>query len=88
VASCRTSFYTHLPPFPPQHPTKRTFCLLPSTTHPLWPFWKPVTFDVNKTEDEVASHLGMFNPRSVKAVHEAMDGVDEEGQTERDIDMD
>jgi hypothetical protein len=47
----------------------------------------------------VASHLGMFNPRSnmsfyelgldvVKAVHEAMDGVTQEDQGERDVEMD
>lgn len=93
------SFYTHLPPFPPQHLTKRTFCLLPSTNHPLWPFWKPVTFDTKKTEDEVASHLGMFNPRSnmsfyelgldvVNAVAEAMGTVEQGEDGEEDVEMD
>ena len=91
------SFYTHLPPVPPDQIFKRTFCLLPAESHPLWPFWKPVTYDTKKTEDEVACHLGMFNPRTnmsfyemgldvVNAIAEAVGIVEEE--EDQDVEMD
>jgi hypothetical protein len=91
------SFYTHLPPTPPDQVFKRTFCLLPAESHPLWPFWKPVTYDTKKTEDEVACHLGMFNPRTnmsfyemgldvVNAIAEAVGVVEEE--EDQDVEMD
>lgn len=71
---------------PPQHPSTRTFCLLPATTHALFPYWNPVKFDPPKTEDEVSAHVGMFNPRTnasfyemgqevVSAVREAVSGT-------------
>jgi hypothetical protein len=55
-----------------------------------------VSFDVKTTEDEVAAHLGMFNPRTnmsfyemgldvVNAIAEAMGIVDEED--EGDVEM-
>jgi hypothetical protein len=89
-----SSFYTFLPPFEPEHVTKRTFCVQPATTHPVSPYWKPVTFDCKNTEDEVAAHLGMFNPRTnmsfyemgldvVRAISEAL-GVEEDEDVEMD----
>ena len=57
-----SSFYTHLPPSPPANLLTRTFCILPPTTHPLWPHFTPQTNTL--ATDEVSAHMGMFNPRT------------------------
>lgn len=56
------SYYTHLPAEPPVHLLSRTFAILPPTSHPLFPRWRPATNAIAK--DEVSAHMGMFNPKT------------------------
>lgn len=61
------SYYT-LIPASTNHPQPRTFCILPASTHPLFPCWRPSQSAV--PEDEVAAHIGMFNPVTNEAFYE------------------
>ncbi|GHJ90247.1 hypothetical protein NliqN6_6649 [Naganishia liquefaciens] len=61
------NYYT-LIPASANHPQPRTFCILPASTHPLSPCWRPSQSTV--PEDEVAAHIGMFNPVTNEAFYE------------------
>ncbi|KAK4686754.1 hypothetical protein P7C73_g3373, partial [Tremellales sp. Uapishka_1] len=56
------NFYTYLPPSPPKNLVGRTFSLLPTTTHPLYPNFKSAPNTI--ATDEVSAHMGMFNPKT------------------------
>ncbi|KAJ9107647.1 hypothetical protein QFC21_001107 [Naganishia friedmannii] len=83
-----TDYYTLIPASPPSHPTERSFCLLPATTHPLHSSWRATTFSA-KTEDEVGAHIGMFNAAANEGFYNL--GLDVaravEEALERDLDV-
>jgi hypothetical protein len=62
------SFYTHLPPSPPEYLVTRTFCILPPTTHPLYP--KFIAASNTLAKDEVSAHMGMFNAKTNDGFYE------------------
>jgi hypothetical protein len=53
-------FYTFLPPAPPDHPSPRTFCLLPESTEDAFRHFVPARNTL--AEDEVRAHVSMFEP--------------------------
>ncbi|ORX36872.1 hypothetical protein BD324DRAFT_651349 [Kockovaella imperatae] len=56
------NFYTYLPASQPKHLTSRTFIILPSTSHPLYPRFRPASNSL--ASDEVSAHMGMFNAKT------------------------
>lgn len=56
------SYYTYLPPDPPNYLVARTFTVLPPLSHPLFKRWIPATSTLAK--DEVGAHMYMFNPKT------------------------
>lgn len=60
------NYYT-LIPASAKYPDDRTFCILPASTHALAPCWRPSRSRI--PEDEVAAHIGMFNPATNEAFY-------------------
>jgi hypothetical protein len=53
-------FYTLLPPSPPSHPSRRTFCFLPESTEDSFQHF--VSARNTLAENEVRAHISMFEP--------------------------
>ncbi|KAJ9115950.1 hypothetical protein QFC22_005093 [Naganishia vaughanmartiniae] len=84
------NYHTLIPPSHPTYPSSRSFCLLPSTTHPLYTSWQPTVFSPTQVEDEVSAHIGMFNARTNEGFYKLGLDVarDVEEALERDLDAD
>ena len=53
-------FYALLPPSPPSHPSRRTFCFLPGSTEDSLQHFLPARNSL--AENEVRAHVSMFEP--------------------------